>query len=91
MSNTNIKVLIFGLIFLILGAGVGFLYKTLQVSPQTKKTEKHLVEKREAVARGKDLRISTKQAVDITRGNMDCDNASISDFDKFEDRFIIFA
>lgn len=40
MNKTTLIVLmaISGLVFLVLGGGIGFLYKTLQISPQIKKT-----------------------------------------------------
>ena len=38
MNKITPTVLISSLLFLILGGGIGFLYKTLQISPQIKKT-----------------------------------------------------
>lgn len=38
MNKTTSIVLITGLLCLVLGGGIGFLYKTLQISPQMKKT-----------------------------------------------------
>ncbi|SRR3990167_578733 len=38
MNKTISTVLISGLLFLILGTGIGFMYKTIQISPQIKKT-----------------------------------------------------
>ena len=38
MNKITPIILISGLLFLVLGGGIGFLYKTLQISPQIKKT-----------------------------------------------------
>ena len=37
-TTSIVLIIISGLVFLVLGGGMGFLYKTLQVSPQIKKT-----------------------------------------------------